>query len=74
MSRIRKILLALDSLCGNLLFAGIVPGETISSYCWRQGYSARVRLIDFFFYTGHCRDTYEAEHRLSCPAGEGAAP
>jgi hypothetical protein len=69
MSHIRKILLAFDSLCGNLMFAGISPGETISSYCWRRGYSARIRLIDFFFRAGHCRDAYIAEHRLSAYAG-----
>lgn len=61
MNRLVRILIALDQFLGCLLFDGIGPDETISAYCHRRGYTTRVKIIDWLFYPGHCRDAYMSE-------------
>ena len=61
MSRLVRILIALDQLLGCLLFAGIGPDETISAYCWRRGYTKRTAIIDFFLGKNHCKESYMSE-------------
>ena len=61
MSRLVRILIALDQLLGCLLFDGICPDETISAYVWRRGYTRRVAIIDFFLGKNHCKEAYMSE-------------
>lgn len=61
MSRLRKILIALDQLLGALLFQGIAPDETISAYVWRRGYTRRIALLDSIFGENHCKYSYMSE-------------
>ena len=61
MSRLVRILIALDQLLGCLLFDGIGPDETISAYVWRRGYARRVAILDFFLGKDHCKEAYMSE-------------
>ena len=61
MSRLRKFLIAADQMIGSLLCKGIAPDETISAYCWRRGYTWRVKLIDAIFGKDHCKYSYMSE-------------
>ena len=61
MSRFLKTLIALDQFLGCLLFDGIGPDETISAYCWRSGYTWRIKLIDAIFGKDHCKYSYMSE-------------
>lgn len=62
MSRLLKILIALDQLCGSLLFKCIHPDETISAYCYRKNYWKRVAIIDWIMREkGHCFNAYFSE-------------
>ena len=62
MSRLLKILIALDQLCGAFLFRGIWPDESISAYCWRKGYMRRVAIIDWVMREeNHCATAYLSE-------------
>ena len=71
MGRLLKILIALDQLCGALLFKGIHPDETISAYCWRKNYWRRVRIIDWLMREeNHCAMAYLSEQNGSQNAPE----
>jgi hypothetical protein len=62
MSRLLKVLIALDQFFGALLFDGINPDETISAYCWRKGYMRRVAVIDWIMRDEwHCYNAYMSE-------------
>ena len=62
MSRLLKILIALDQFCGALLFDGIHPDETISAYCYRKNYWKRVAIIDWIMREeNHCAKAYLSE-------------
>ena len=61
MSRLRKILIALDQALGTLLFSGCASDETISAYCWRRGYTYRIKMIDLVFGKNHCKEAYMSE-------------
>ena len=62
MNRLLKILIALDQLCGALLFDGIWPDETISAYCYRKNYWKRVAIIDWIMREKHhCFNAYMSE-------------
>ena len=62
MTRTFKILLALDQFVGNLLFEGIAADESISAYCWRRGYTRRVKIIDWLMgEKDHCKIAYMSE-------------
>ena len=62
MNRLLKILIALDQLCGALLFDGIHPDETISAYCYRKNYWKRVAIIDWLMREeNHCAKAYLSE-------------
>ena len=62
MTRMFKILLNLDNLCGSILFEGIGAEESISAYCWRRGYTKRIALIDWLMgEKDHCKHAYENE-------------
>ena len=63
MTRLRKVLIALDQLLGSLLFDGIAPDETISAYVWRRGYTRRIALLDAIFGKDHCKYSYLSEQR-----------
>ena len=71
MNRLLKILIALDQLCGALLFDGIWPDESISAYCWRRGYTRRINQIDWLMREkNHCKTAYENEKNGSHLAPE----
>ncbi len=62
MSRLLKILIALDQLCGAFLFGDIFPDETISAYCYRKNYWKRVAIIDWIMREkGYCFNAYFSE-------------
>ena len=62
MTRLFKILLALDQFCGALLFDGIYPDESISAYCWRKGYMRRVAVINWIMRDDwHCYNAWQSE-------------
>lgn len=69
MSRLKKILIALDQLLSVVFFAQAQPDETFSSMCWRWELDGKRswprKLVDriFFFDPDHCRTSYEAEQR-----------
>ena len=54
-----NLLIAVDQLFNAV--GGGDCDESISARCWRRGYTLRVRIIDWFFYPGHCRDAYISE-------------
>lgn len=71
MNRLLKVLIALDQLCGALLFDGIWPDETISAYCWRKGYMRRVAVIDWIMREeNHCAIAYLNEKNRTQNAPE----
>ena len=70
MTRLRKALIALDQFVGSLLFEGIAPDETISAYCWRRGYTLRIKLIDAIFGKDHCKYSYMNEKNGTQQADE----
>ena len=67
MSRLKKILIALDQLLAVIFFAKANPDETFSAMCWRWELAGKRswprRLIDriFWFDPNHCRESYESE-------------
>lgn len=69
-----RVLIALDQFA-NALAAGW-PDETISARCWRLAptsrfWSAARKVVDTFFYEGHCRDAFEEERQsLQLPPDE----
>jgi hypothetical protein len=67
---IKQILIAVDQL-GNALIGGYAD-EAFSSRCWRCrasiGWAAGLRVVDFLFGDGHCRESYDSERlRLQQP-------
>lgn len=70
MNRLRKILISFDQAIGSLLFQGIAADETISAYCWRRGYTRRIKLLDAIFGENHCKYSYMSEKNGSQNAPE----
>ena len=71
MTRLLKILIALDQFFGALLFSGIFPDESISAYCWRKGYMRRVAAIDFVMREKHhCFNAFVSEKNSTQNAPE----
>lgn len=57
---LEQVMIALDQL-GNALLGGMAD-ETISAHAFRQGWTRRVRLIDWIFRDpNHCRESYNSE-------------
>ena len=69
MSRLKKILIALDQFLAVAFFAQAWPDETFSSMCWRWELSGKRswprKVIDtlFFWDRDHCRESYESERQ-----------
>ncbi len=67
MSRIKRILIALDQLLGTIFLPGHMPDETISSRAWRWELEGKRswprKLIDkiFFWDAGHCQESWRSE-------------
>ena len=67
MSRLVRILIALDQLLGTIFLPNHMPDETISSRCWRwekDGVRSWPRkLVDalFFWDERHCEQSYYSE-------------
>ena len=62
MTRLRKILIALDQLCGVLFFSDCYPDETISAYVFRKRKHRWVRFVNWLMRDpNHCRDSYQSE-------------
>lgn len=62
MTRLRKILIALDQLLGTLFLRDCYPDETISAYVFRKRRYRWIKLINWLFNDpNHCRQSYESE-------------
>lgn len=63
---VKQVLIAVDQV-GNALLGGYAD-ETLSARCYRlrlvsRAWANGLKIVDFLFGKGHCRESYESEER-----------
>lgn len=56
-----RVLIALDQFFATLLLPENSEDCTISDWAWRNQCKPMIKFIDFLFYDGHCKDSFERD-------------